>query len=230
MVRYVAAVVILLWPGRAHHRHVEEPVRVEAIPSKAAPPLRRPSTPRRVLPAAEASGKVVVKKELVLLAAHVLVVEDDRALRPESDGGGSCGELTEDHRGVLQVMDVIASQRHWSRSETLAKMAPRVAGERETSDGRVMLFRSLPAELEPLSKRTYVPPLLWTDANGPWDLYGPCWANFVKNVRQALRHGYEAPCDGIPVAEGGPMDDHYAEERGLVRMPCGERLHFWRAP
>lgn len=30
-----------------------------------------------------------------------------------------------------------------------------------------------------------------------------------------------------PVAEGWPQDDRIAIGRGLVRLSCGESLHFW---
>lgn len=181
-----------------------------------------------VVSARAASEKVT--QNLVLLAARVLATEDDRALRPRSDGSGSCGELTADHRGVLQVMDAVAAQKHWTRFATLGQMAPRVAGLRESSDRRHALFGSLPAKLEPLPHHRYAAPPLWEERDGPWDLYGPCWAVFLQNVRAALRDGYEPACDELAIAEGGPMDDHYALERGLRKLACGERLHFWAEP
>jgi hypothetical protein len=168
-----------------------------------------------------------------LWAARMAAVEDSRPLRPRNDGGGTCGQLTADWLGILQVVANVAHDMRVSPREALNRMAPRVVGGAPSAIRFHALARVLPARLIALPgyRRTrFVAPESWLPADGPWDLYGPCWDAARRAMRQAVVDGFEPPCPCRPIAEGGAMDDEFARRRGLIRLPCGDALHFWAAP
>jgi hypothetical protein len=160
-----------------------------------------------------------------LLAARVAANEDSRPLRPSS-GGGTSGLPTEDHLGIFQVIAGLSERFRLDHDEALRRLAPRIAGRRETTRRRILVFAALPAlgGLEP--------PPGWDRAlDGDWRVHGPLWHRFRDEIDRVVREGFEPPCPGALLAWGDEGDDPTAIRRGLCRVDCGSGDNrFWSHP
>lgn len=165
-----------------------------------------------------------------LWAARIAANEDSRPLRPINDGNGTCGHITDDWLGILQVAHNVSRSFKITLQETLLRMAPRVTGRLPSSSRAHQRSGTLPAKLIRIGTQRFEKPHGWQESDGPWDLYGPCWDEARKQMQQAVLRGFNPPCPGEPIAEGGAMDDDSARARGLIRLDCGDVLHFWAQP
>lgn len=156
-----------------------------------------------------------------IAAARLIVNEDSRPLRSESDGG-TAGAITLDGYAILQVVHDFA---HWtgrSHGAALRALSPHVAGGKPATQRRHALYRTLPA-------RGAQRPALWLDAiDGPWSEYAGNWERLRDGVAEAIELGFPAPCPPV-VAWGNEGDDSIAQSRRLVRVPCAgpTRNRFW---
>lgn len=125
----------------------------------------------------------------------------------------------------------------------LQRMAPHVSGAKPATIHAHLVAGFLPEviRLAPRAHKSgekysekyskhYEPPPHWIEGkpgDGAWDLYAQNWDAARRAMRLAVRDGFEPPCPGTPIAEGGAMDSGLARSRGLERLPCGERVQFW---
>ena len=166
-------------------------------------------------------------KRTGFLLSKICSNEDSRPLRPVPNGTG--GEITEDCLGILQTAQALAGRTHKTLIEAMRVLSPRVSGVKPPLLRQHAWTSTLPAT-------GAVRPSGWTECagegtcSGSWEIYAPYWVRFRENVQKLLVNGYVPPCSQDPITWGGPMDDHRALVRGLVRLACGERNRFWVKP
>lgn len=196
------------------------------VATKPPPPPRRNGAAVELGDAMVRTIRLRLSPAERVAAARWAIHENGRPLRPLKDGG-TAGQLTEDTFALLQTVRGFAD---WHRrkdlrtdGDALRALGPHTAGNRPTTRHRRLVSRGLPAD-------SLLRPSHWDDSDGDWSVYAGNWAAFRVGVAQAALYGFAAPCEVDPVAEGWPEDDHIAIGRGLTRLSCGERLHFWAPP
>lgn len=171
-----------------------------------------------------AAGQPSSRAPVAVLLARVAVNEDSRPLRPRSDGGTD-GAPSADTLAIVQTARAWAAWQGRSLEASIRALAPYVSGTRPAKSARHAAYAALPAHGS-------VRPLAWAeDAFGSWAVHGPRWAKLRAAVAELVRHPI-TQCAGEPIAWGGPMDDHIAIGRGLVRLDCGPEVvnSFWGLP
>ncbi len=66
--------------------------------------------------------------------------------------------------------------------------------------------------------------------SGDWRVARQFWPDARAAAIDIVMDGFQPPCDGEPIAQGGTMDDCIAWRRGLCRLDCGDLNHFWAEP
>lgn len=159
-----------------------------------------------------------------VLIARVAANEDSRPLRPLSDGGTD-GAPSADTLAILQTARAWARWQGRSVERAIRALAPYVTGTRPAKSARHAAYAALPA-------RGAARPEAWVEgAFGSWAVYGTRWTKLRAAVAELVRHPI-TQCAGDPIAWGGPMDDHIAIARRLVRLDCGAEVvnSYWGLP
>jgi hypothetical protein len=141
--------------------------------------------------------------------------------------GGTAGELTEDHLGILQVALHVGRKANIPVLSAFERLSPRVSGLRPPMLKQHAWTRGLPTVGASAAAG-------WVECypgavacHGRWKSYAGNWQRFRENVKRVFQAGYTPPCAVEPDAWGGPMDDARAISFGWTRLDCGDRLRFW---
>lgn len=119
-----------------------------------------------------------------VLLNRMFVSEDGRALRLKT-GGGTCGDLTDDHRLIARVVMNNAESRSDFRgwADVMRFLSPHVTASKELTRPRQRWTSTLPGIGDDM-------PSGWIDQrsvedgedyDGDWRVHGPCWSELRKN-------------------------------------------------